>query len=195
MEMCFFDFVEKMDIFNQIILEIIADDQELTLEYMKKGLVSACLSTAKKEIMGGNICYLGKMEYLLVATPPFIEKYFSDHDDKANLVNAPAFKFDKNDHLHERYLEKFFGLRGAELNYNIIPSIKGFKRFAVLGYGYGLIPRIDISEELEQKQLIELYPGKVWETPLYWHYWPIETEVYRKFNAEFIHYMTNKLKS
>lgn len=194
LETWFLELVEETDIFKNIVLEVIADDQELTLDYLKNGLVSACLSTSQKEIMGGKVHFLGNMEYLLVASPEFKKKHFSKGNPKECLRNAPAIKFDQNDTLHERYLEQFFGMNGKELNYYTVPSVEGFKKFALLGYGYGLIPRIDIIEELKKKQLLQLHSDKVWKIPLYWHYWAVESKFYQKFNADIIHHVTKKLQ-
>jgi LysR family transcriptional regulator (chromosome initiation inhibitor) len=195
LETWFLELIEKKNIFSAVTLEIIADDQELTLDYLKRGLVSACLSTSDKEIIGGKIAFLGNMKYVLAASPDYIKKYFHHKDQKKCLLNATAIKFDKNDTLHERYLERFFNLNGEELNFHLIPSIRGFKKYACLSYGYALIPKIDIIEELKNKELIELYPDKVWNVPLYWHYWAIESTFYKKFNAEMIHSVKNKFFS
>ncbi|MCI0382266.1 MAG: ArgP/LysG family DNA-binding transcriptional regulator [Chlamydiae bacterium] len=195
-ETWFLDLLEETDIFNNVILEIIADDQELTLDYLKNGLVSACLSTSEKEIARGKIHFLGNMEYVLAASPEFVKKYFpKGNNPKKNLQNAPAIKFDQKDKLHERFLEKFFDLDGKELTYHIVPSVKGFKKFALLEYGYGLIPKMDIHDELKKKQLVEIYGDKVWKIPLYWHYWDVQSKFYQKFNADIIHFVTTKLKS
>lgn len=195
LETWFLELIAETDIFNHVTLEIIADDQELTLDYLKKGLVSACLSTSKKEIMGGQASFLGNMDYLLVASPAFIETYFSKGTAKDSLLNAPAIKFDKNDNLHERYLEKFFHLNGTEAAFHLVPSVRGFKKAVLLGFGYALIPKIDIQRELENHQLVQLHPDKVWTIPLYWHHWAIESKFYQKFNADIIHHVSSKLNS
>jgi LysR family transcriptional regulator (chromosome initiation inhibitor) len=193
LETWFLDLIDEKLIFSNMTLEIIADDQELTLNYLKNGLVSACLSTSEKEILGGSVHFLGNMEYVLTASPAFVKEYFSK-GIKQGLKNAPAIKFDQNDKLHERYLEKFFGLNGEELNYHTVPSVRGFKKFAMLGYGYGLIPRIDIHEELKKGTLVQLYPDKVWKISLYWHYWAVQSKFYQKFNTEIIKQIKSKLK-
>lgn len=193
LETWFLDLMEAPDIFGNVILEIIADDQELTLDYLKRGQVSACLSTSPKEVVGGNVVFLGNMEYLLVASPEFVKAHFSGKDKKKSLVKAPAVKFDKNDQLHERYLKKFFGLKDEELNFHIVPSVRGFKKYALFGYGYCLIPKIDILDELKKGELVQLYPDKVWKIPLYWHYWDIASEFYQKFNADIIRQVKKKL--
>lgn len=192
LETWFLDLINKIDLCQDILLEIIADDQDLTLDYFKKGLVSACLSTSSKEITGSNVTFLGNMEYLLVASPQFIKHYFPHQNSTKKqiqyLLEAPALKFDKNDVLHEHYLEKFFNLHKPELNYQIIPSVRGFKQYALLGYGYGLIPKIDIIQELKEKKLIQLYNDKILKVPLFWHSWKVTSKVYQKFNANVIRY-------
>ena len=195
LETWFLDLVEETEITKGISLEIIADDQELTLDYLKNGLVSACLSTSEKEIQGGRVQFLGKMEYVLVASPAFVEKYFKSGSAKENLRKAPAIKFDQNDKLHERYLEKFFNIDGRGLSYHIVPSVAGFRKFALSGYGYALIPKIDILDELKKEKLVQLYADKVWVVPLYWHYWAIESKSYQKFNSDLIQWAKGKLES
>jgi LysR family transcriptional regulator (chromosome initiation inhibitor) len=193
LETWFLDMVEERDIFKGMIVEIVDDDQELTLDYLRNGFVSGCLSTSEKEIVGGRVEFLGNMEYLLVASPDFVKTYFSKGSPKECLRHAPAIKFDQNDRLHERYLEKYFNLDGKDVNYHVVPSVRGFKKFALLGYGYALIPRIDMAEELKNKKLIQLYEDKTWKVPLYWHYWAVDSTFYRKFNEEIIHQMKGQL--
>ena len=167
-----------------ITLEVITDDQEVTLDYFKKGLASACLSTSSKPLSGCQVDFLGYMDYLLVASPEFKKHYFSKvKDHKKNLIEAPAVNFDAKDALHKRYLERFFNIHDQSPHYHIIPSVHGFRQFALQGYGYALIPRIDIKKELHNKQLVELFPKKVWRMPLYWHSWQIQTQHYKAFNT------------
>lgn len=191
LETWFLEWASEAEIIREITLEVIADDQELTLNYLKNGLVSACLSTSGKAIIGGEVKPVGSMDYMLVASPSFIKNYFSNQDLKQNLLKAPAIKFDQNDRLHERYLETFFQLDDKELKTHVIPSVRGFKQFVLLGYGYALIPRIDIVEELKKKQLIPL-SKKVWELPMYWHSWAVESIPYRKFNREIVNFLIRK---
>lgn len=192
LETWFFEMLEDRA-FQDISFEIIAEDQELTIHHLKNGSVSACLSTAEKPILGCQASYVGDMEYILAASPSFVEQYFKDKNPKKCLLNAPALKFDMQDNLHQRYLEKYFGLQGADVKYSIIPSVKGFKKMALLGYGCGLIPRIDIIDELKDKRLVQLYPEKTWKIALYWHYWTVESKFFRQFNTAMKNAIKKKL--
>ncbi len=165
-------------------LEIIADDQEMTLDYLKKGLVSACASSIAKPINGCQAEFIGFFDYVLVASPAFIKKHFSNHKNiNTRLINAPSIIFDHKDDLHARYLEKFFKIAKSQLNHHVVPSVTGFRQFALKGYAYALIPEIDIKKELIQKKLINLFPDKVWQMPVYWHSWAIENKKHKAFNA------------
>lgn len=194
LETWFLELMDEKEIFGNILLEIIADDQELTINYLKNGIVSACLSTSEKPVLGGCSQFVGNMEYVLAASPQFKAKYFSQRNAKKCFQEAPAIKFDRNDKLHERYLEKFFGMSGEGLNFHVIPSVRGFKKYATMGYGYALIPMIDMETELKKKQLVKLFPDNVWKVPLYWHYWEIQSEHYQKFNEEMISHIKWKIK-
>lgn len=164
-------------------LGIIANDQEVTLDYLRKGLVSACASTSAKAITGCKAEFIGYFDYVLVATPAFKKKYFDNKNSvQKNLLHAPSVNFDDQDYLHDRYLKHFFNISDIKGNYHVVPSVAGFRQFALNGYAYALIPEIDILKELQQKKLINLFPDKIWAMPLYWHSWAIETPIYKKFN-------------
>ena len=174
---------------------MIADDQELTLDYLKNGLVSACISSSGRKIQNGQAEYLGDMEYVLVAALEFIKKYFKEKCDKQNLQDAPAIRFDQSDRLLERYLEKFFDIEAKELKYHMIPSVKGLKMLTLSGYGYTLIPKIDIIQELKENRLVQLHVDKTWKTPLYWHYWDIKSKFYQKFNKDVIQWAKTRISA
>lgn len=193
LETWFLDSINQCLNISDILLNILADDQELTLDYFRRGLVCACLSTTNKTLTGAQAIYLGTMNYILVASPSFLKKYFFKQDYKKFFNEAPALKFDQNDHLHESYLKRYFP---GEYNipYQIVPSVAGFKKYALLGYGYGLIPNIDIEKEIYNRELVNLFSDKIWEVPLYWHMWSINSAFYQKFNSQIISCAQQRLK-
>ena len=155
----------------------------MTLSYLQNGQVSACASTTEKGLSGCKIEFLGYLDYVLVASPEFKKQYFKSKNTKLNLANAPAIIFDHKDELHKKYLQHFFNLDDTDMQYHVVPSVAGFRQFAVNGYAYALIPEIDILKELKQKKLIKLFPEKVWQMPIYWHSWSVETKLHKSFNA------------
>ncbi len=183
LETWFVHVIEGLKHLSPFSLEITADDQDVTFQYFQNGLVSACASTRAKGLSGCKTLFLGYLDYVLVASPAFKKRYFNDPQKKrSNLKKAPAIIFNHHDKLHSQYLKNFFDMDDSELSYHLVPSVAGFKQFTVNGYAYALIPEIDIKAELREGKLIKLYPEKVWEMPVYWHYWAIETKQYQLFN-------------
>lgn len=183
LETWFVEVIKKLKSLPFIKLEIIADDQELTLEYLQKGLVSACVSTTEKPLSGCDSKFLGYFNYVLVASNEFKEKYFSKNKNIENLLlDAPAVIFDNKDKLHHDYLKYYFNINHTMTEYHTVPSVKGFRLFAENGYAYALIPELDILSELAQKKLVKIFPDKPWKMPIYWHNWSIENVIYQKFN-------------
>jgi LysR family transcriptional regulator (chromosome initiation inhibitor) len=75
-----------------------------------------------------------------------------------------------------------------------VPSVAGFRQFALRGYAYGLIPEIDIRRDLQQKKLINIIPDKIWQMPLYWHQWTFENEKLQVFSNLVIKTATSILR-
>ena len=173
--------------------EVIADDQEVTMDYLKRGLVVACVSTSSKALAGCKATSLGTMEYLLVSNKDFQKKYFSKINAQS-LLQAPGVIFDEKDNLHDRYLARFFGVKEEKPKYHVMPSIPGFKELVLLGYAYGLIPKIDVEEELKSKKLVNLCPTKTWKMPMYWHSWELSIPELQSLNELVIKIATQALK-
>lgn len=165
-----------------LLYKIVADDQELTLNYLKNGLVSACASSVSRPLSGCKTDFLGYFDYILVATPEFSSTYFAGVAPDIAFASAPTIVFDHQDHLHTHYLEKYFHLSDMAFPHHTIPSVSGFKQLVCNGYAYALIPQLDVIDELEQGTLIQIFSDKVWEMPVYWHTWAIETPQYKLIN-------------
>lgn len=191
LETWFVNILPALSVLKTVNIDIITDDQELTIDYFRKGLVSACITSYPKPLPGCECQLLGHMDYLLVASPAFYTQYFdNDLSLEDNMTTAPVLVFDSRDRLHEHYFKHFFQKTHIPTRYHMVPSVQGFKQFALQGYGFGLIPGLDISSELASGELIEINPGKRWLMPLYWHYWQLPARQYQ----EFIHTVATEAK-
>jgi LysR family transcriptional regulator (chromosome initiation inhibitor) len=167
---------------SSLLLKIIADDQDVTLNYFKNGSVSACASGVASPLSGGKTEFLGYLDYVLVASLAFYQKFFENKDVNTAFSQAPAILFDHQDQLHAQYLATFFNLTEFDFPHHTVPSVAGFKQFVCNGYAYALIPKLDVVNELENGVLIELYPKNILAMPIYWHTWALEMKNYRYVN-------------
>ncbi len=172
----------KLRLLEKINIDIITDDQEVTIDYFRQGSVSTCITSYAKALPGCECVLLGYMDYLLVASPDFIRRNFSPQKTvEENLAGTPVIIFDNRDRLPEQYFQHFFNKSLGLSHHHTVPSVQGYKQFALQGYGYGLIPHLDIVEELAKGELVEICPDKPWLMPLYWHYWQLPARQYQRF--------------
>ncbi|STX40382.1 LysR family transcriptional regulator [Legionella donaldsonii] len=182
LETWFVRLLEELTLLEKINIDIITDDQEVTIDYFRKGSVSACVTSYDRPLPGCECVLLGHMDYLLVASPSFIARHFKAKKSVIdNLLAAPVIIFDSRDRLPEHYFKHFFAHSFTRYRYHKVPSVQGYKQFALKGYGYGWIPSLDIRDELAQGLLVELCPDKRWLMPLYLHYWQLPARQYKLF--------------
>ena len=109
---------------QQVVIQIIAEDQDLTHEYLKSGQVFGCISTREKPIQGCDATYLGTMSFRCVATKDFQRKWFPQKQPKPiAMIEAPAVIFDRNDHVHFRYLAEKFGIQHERPPLHVVPDV------------------------------------------------------------------------
>ncbi len=178
LETWFSNIIYNSSILQEYRVEIITDDQEHTVEYLKNGIASICLTVQKDPITNCKSEFLGCMRYVLVASQDFRNKYFKDDNHRQNLLTAPALVYDRKDNLHTKYLEKFFAIESQTPLLHTIPSVHGFKEMVCRGFAYALIPELDVRGELRENELINLYPDKIWNMPVFMHSWQFGRKQY-----------------
>lgn len=156
---------------HQITLHIQVDDQSRTHHLLEAGRVSACLSIQADPMKGCVAEQLGKMHYHLLATPEFMNRWFSTGCHRENLRRAPAVMFNEKDRLHSDFILRHFGLNPTQYPHHLIPSYSAFFDAILSGLGFGWIPAFQARDAMLQKKLVEVIQDKPLELSLYWHHW------------------------
>lgn len=170
LDLYFLEVLSDPKISEIITLQINADDQNNTLKYLKNGQVDMCISSQEKPLSNHTSIGLGEMKYTLVCSKKFHKNYFIKGVNKKSLSSAPLVVFDKYDKVQHIYLKEHYNLETFS-QVNSMPSVLSFKQAILGGFGYGLLPLIDIKNELNSKKLIQLNPSKDFSVPLYLHQW------------------------
>lgn len=155
----------------RMLLELQIADQTQTHHLLESGLVNACISTQSKAMKGCQAVRLGTMRYRMVATPAFAQRYFAQGLQRNSLMQAPAVIFNADDLMHVDVLQHHFGLNRKQYPHHYIPSSDAFLAWIEADLGYGLVPEIQMQQQLAQGLLIELEPSLAVDVALYWHHW------------------------
>ncbi len=152
-----------------LLLDLLTEDQDVGLRRMRSGEVAACVCASPVPVAGARSLPLGNMRYLAVARADLLERHFPPGWDAQAWALAPAIVFGPDDQLQHRFLAAC-GYAG-EFPYHLCPSSEGFVRMLRAGMGWGMVPALQIREELQSGLLREIMPGQAVEVALYWHYW------------------------
>lgn len=161
-------------------------DENRTLNYLRDGEVFGAISTQSTALPGCTLDKLGDMQYILVASKSFIERYFSDGINKESLLRAPAVAYDQKDNMHINYIEQVFGLQSGTYPCHTVRSSEAFVDFAKQGLAYCLIPKLQIEAALASGELINIMPDKPIVRSLYWHRWILLKGVFKALSKAIV---------
>ena len=162
---------------QQIELNLYVEDESKTWERLSSGEALACITNKPKAMSGGESHFLGYMEYLCVATPNFIARYFSQGIDKHSLQQAPAMIFDQHDDMHLQFLAEHFSLQQGQYPCHTVRSSQAFVDLTLADGAYSLNSRLHIEKEINSGQLTHILTDKIIYVPLYWHCWQLSSEL------------------
>lgn len=164
-------------------MEIIADDQDFTQEWLREGQVLGCVTTLKQALRGCKVVPLGAMEYVAVAQSDYARQNFPKGLGPHNFREVPFIAFNRKDDMQSEFVGKAFGLKRVTLNQLFVPSSEGQVRAVLAGWGASVVPELLARGLLEQGQLVNIAPSHTLPIQLYWHCWNLESEVLDSLTA------------
>jgi LysR family transcriptional regulator (chromosome initiation inhibitor) len=155
---------------GKVQLEILREDQDYSLELLRSGAAAAAITTTAKAAPGCSSRRLGVMRYLPVCTPDFAARWFSGGATADSLAAAPVIVFDRKDDLQDRYL-RGVSRKTLQPPRHYVPAAHEFGEAIRWGMGWGLLPEIEVSEELKRQTLVSLDATAHVDVPLHWQQW------------------------
>jgi LysR family transcriptional regulator (chromosome initiation inhibitor) len=154
---------------DRALLDIVLDDQEHTLDWLRSGEVQAAVTANSRPVQGCNSTALGKLRYAAVASPAYVRRYFPRGVSAAALAEAPSLNYDRKDRLQARWVRSVCK-RKVDVPAHWLPSIQAFIDAGVAGIGWGVNPLLLVQTQLREGTLIELVPGRTLSVPLFWQH-------------------------
>ena len=155
---------------DQVQLEILREDQDYSLELLRSGAAAAAITATSKAAPGCSSRRLGTMRYLPVCSPGFAARWFAGGTTAATLAAAPVIVFDRKDDLQDRYL-RGVSRKALQPPRHYVPAAHEFGEAVRWGMGWGLLPEIEVRDELKRRRLVPLDPAAHVDVPLHWQQW------------------------
>ncbi|MFM2588790.1 LysR family transcriptional regulator ArgP [Vibrio sp. TBV020] len=178
---------------RQVELNLAVYGEGRTLDKLKNGEVVGALSMEPKAMVGCEATYLGRMDYVCVASPQFAETYFPNGVNRESLLKAPAVSFDQHDQLHRDFLKLHFNISSDSVIHHHVASSEAFVNLALMGCAYCLIPKLQIETELSSGKLVDLMPDFFMSFRIYWHHWQLETGLLSEITQAIINHTKDLL--
>ncbi|RZV21738.1 LysR family transcriptional regulator ArgP [Vibrio alginolyticus] len=178
---------------RQVELKLTIYGEYRSIEKLKSGEVTGAISLESQPIPGCRADYLGRIDYVCVASPEFYQRYFSKGVNNQTLAKAPAVSYDQYDDLHKTFLTEHFNVNPDSVIHHNISSSEAFLKVALAGVAYCLIPRLQITDELDRGVLVDVTPGFLMSHRIYWHHWQLETGVLQEISHAIVGYAQQHL--
>ncbi len=156
--------------------EVLRADETLSTEKLRSGEVMAALTATAEPVPGCVSERVGVDRYFAVAAPAFFAKHFKGGLSPQALAAAPLVEFDRHDMFQQRFLREVAGA-AVQPPRHFVPSSAEFVAAISLGMGWGMVPRLQCRELLASGALVEIFPGRPLELPLYWQRWNLRSPV------------------
>jgi LysR family transcriptional regulator (chromosome initiation inhibitor) len=122
-----------------------------------------------RPVQGCDSAALGKLRYVAVASPEYVQRYFPRGVTAAALAEAPSLNFDRKDRMQARWIRGVCK-RDVDVPVHWLPSIQAFVDAGVAGIGWGVNPLPLVQAQLRDGTLVELVSGRILSVPLFWQH-------------------------
>lgn len=158
-------------------LEIIADDQDFTQDWLREGQVFGCVTSLSMPLRGCRHVALGTMPYVAVASPVFAQQYCAKGITPSNFHQLPFIAFNRKDDLQAEFVSQALGLKQVSLRQHFVPSSQGQVSAALAGWGVTVVPEMLVKEALSNGSLVNVSMQNSLNVKLYWHCWNLESDL------------------
>jgi len=160
-------FIPAMADTTGYLFDLVLDDQDHSADWLRRGEVTAAVTSHGTAIQGCNCHSLGTLRYIATASPGFVERWFPQGLDWESAARAPCLIFNRKDRLQSIWLQQACGVQiSPPLHW--LPSSQAFVDAALAGLGWGMNPELLVKEHLKAGRLVALNPSLPHKVPLFW---------------------------
>lgn len=160
-------FVAAMAGVPDVLFDLVIDDQDHSADWLRRGEVSAAITSGGKPVTGCDSIALGSLRYIATASLGFKQRWFGEGVTVAALAKAPCLTFNAKDALQRNWILEHFGQRVSPPTH-FLPSSQSFIDASRAGLGWGMNPEHLVRGPLRNAHLEALIPNASLDVPLTW---------------------------
>jgi LysR family transcriptional regulator (chromosome initiation inhibitor) len=168
----FMDALVAADHTSGLDVEVRREDEFHATRHLADGTVMAAVTARPHEVRGCTTRRLGSMRYVACASPDFVDRHFPTGPTTAALRRAPVLTFDDRDQLQSRFHRRVTR-HDLEAPRRFVPATGEYLTGVRRGLGWGLLPEQQCADLVASGELLDLWPGRHLDVPLYWQTWRV----------------------
>jgi LysR family transcriptional regulator (chromosome initiation inhibitor) len=152
-------------------LDLHVEDQGYSSQLLRQGDVMGAVTSDPVPVNGCRVELLGHMRYIPVAAAGLHRQFAGSAG--ADWADMPVLKFNAKDNLQRQLL----AAKGVEQSppTHTVPSSEGFLAAIKAGLGWGMVPELQLANELAEGSLVLLEEDAHEDVPLYWQSWTLDS--------------------
>ncbi|WP_461173533.1 LysR family transcriptional regulator ArgP [Arthrobacter sp. Z1-9] len=154
------------------------EDQGYSSQLLREGEVMGAVTSDPVPVSGCRVELLGHMRYIPVAAAGLHGRFTTPQG--LDWAAMPVLKFNAKDTL-QRHLLEAKGIDQLPPTHTV-PSSEGFLAAVRAGLGWGMIPELQLTEEIVEGSLVRLEDSHQ-DVALYWQSWTLDSERLNRFTA------------
>ena len=153
-------------------IDLHVEDQGYSSQLLRDGDVMGAVTSDPVPVSGCRVELLGSMRYIPVAAPELRQRFSTSRD--VDWAAMPVLKFNTKDDLQQQLL----AARDVQQlpPTHTVPSSQGFLAAVTAGLGWGMIPELQLTDELANGALVRLEDTAYQDVGLYWQAWTLDSE-------------------
>lgn len=172
----FLDALAAVPAATGVAFDVRREDEAHSTDLLRRGEVMAAVTSEAGAVQGCRSRPLGSMRYVACASPEFVARHLPDGAGPAALGVAPVVDFDRRDGQQDRFYRRLTR-RDPSGPRHYIPSAHDHLRAIGAGLGWGLTAEPLGADALARGDLVDLFPDRPLDVPLYWQHWKVRSPV------------------
>lgn len=161
--------LEEVTRAHDVTFELLREDEDRTATLLESGSALAAITSQSRPIAGCGVTPLGATEYIAVATPGYVERWFPQGATPEAVASAPVIEFDRSDDVQSHWL-RARGVDPEAPPRHYVPASEDYAAAVRLGMGWGMLPPEHAEASLDIGALVRLGAPDIAE-PLFWQQW------------------------
>lgn len=161
-------------------IEMICSDLYETPKLLSQGRVHGCTTHVEAAPIGFKSTQIGVTRYLAVASPSYFFAINSSEILNFSDTRVKFISLYRKDSITEKFIKTHLRISIGRVNRIYIPSSEGRLHALFNNMGISIVPEYMVQKFISKRVLVNVFPGKVFEIPVYWQCCDDNSDLTRK---------------